>query len=261
MTIYVGDADLGLGLDNYLKPEAQRIRDGYVAQDRRLPRDRAAGSPRTARATAQMVLAIETRVAKKKLTPLEKRDPAKRFVPMPYARREAAADPTSTSTPTSGRWVCPPAAKSWSSAGRGAARAQRDPGRVCRRSRPAPYVQFELLRQMAPYLTPAFDAPRRGVRRRALRQGRDAAARQAGRQGDARAARTSAVAALRREVHDARVAARGRGDGRAREGAVPRAHRAQRLAVAGDAGAGAGQARQDRDPGRLPGEVDRLHAA
>jgi len=31
MTIYLGDASLGLGVDNYLKPDAQRIRSGYVA--------------------------------------------------------------------------------------------------------------------------------------------------------------------------------------------------------------------------------------
>ena len=30
--VYVGDANLPLGVDNYLKPDAQRIRDGYVAK-------------------------------------------------------------------------------------------------------------------------------------------------------------------------------------------------------------------------------------
>jgi putative endopeptidase len=84
MAIYVGDADLGLPVDNYLQPDAQRIRDGYVAKiaDTLVI---AGWKPEAARATAQMVLAVETRVAKKKLTPLEKRDPARRFVPMPYA--------------------------------------------------------------------------------------------------------------------------------------------------------------------------------
>ena len=84
MTIYVGDATLGLGVDNYLNPDAQRIRDGYVAK---MTDYLVIGGwqPEAARATAQKVLALETRVAKKKLTPLEKRDPAKRFVPMPYA--------------------------------------------------------------------------------------------------------------------------------------------------------------------------------
>ncbi len=83
MTIYLGDGSLGLGVDNYLKPDAQRIRDGYVAMiaDYLVI---AGWKPEAARATAQMTLAVETRVATKKLTPLEKRDPAKRFVPMPY---------------------------------------------------------------------------------------------------------------------------------------------------------------------------------
>ena len=84
MAIYLGDASLGLGVDNYLKPDAQRIRGGYVAMitDYLVI---AGSKPEAARATAQMVLAVETRVARKKLRPLERRDPAKRFVPMPYA--------------------------------------------------------------------------------------------------------------------------------------------------------------------------------
>ena len=117
-----------LGVDNYLKPDAQRIRDGYVAKiaDYLVI---AGWKPEAARATAQMVLAVETRVAKKKLTPLEKRDPAKRFVPMPYAdvkrllsNVDLDAYFRSLGLPTGGEVVVV--------GGRSAARAQRDPGRV-----------------------------------------------------------------------------------------------------------------------------------
>ena len=154
--IFVGDASLGLGTDNYLKPDAQRIRDGYVAKlaDYLVI---AGWKPDEARATAQMVLAIETRVAKKKLTPLEKRDPVKRFVPMPYAdvkrlmsNLDLDAYFRSLGLPTGGEVVVVEV------------EALRERNAILGEYPPEQtraYVQFELLRQMAPYLTPDFDRP------------------------------------------------------------------------------------------------------
>ena len=155
-TIYIADTSLGLGVDNYLKPDAQRIRDGYVAKmtDYLVI---AGATPEAARATAQKVLALETRVAKKKLTPLEKRDPAKRFVPMPYADAQRLLSNVdldayfrSLGLPTGGEVVVVEV------------EALRERNAILAESSPEEtrtYLQFELLRQMAPYLTPAFDAP------------------------------------------------------------------------------------------------------
>jgi putative endopeptidase len=82
--IYIGEGDLQMGLENYLKPDAQPIRDAYV----KLITDSlviAGNTPEVAAAVAAKVLAMDTRVAAKKLTPVELRDPAKRFVRMSYA--------------------------------------------------------------------------------------------------------------------------------------------------------------------------------
>jgi predicted metalloendopeptidase len=155
-TIFVGDASLGIGTDNYLNPDAQRIRDGYVAKVADYLAI-AGWKPEDARATAQMVLAIETRVAKKKLAPLEKRDPAKRFVPMPYAdvkrlmsNIDLDAHFRSLGLPTGGEIVVVEV------------EALRERNAILGEYSPAQtraYVQYELLRQMAPYLTPEFDRP------------------------------------------------------------------------------------------------------
>ena len=59
-TIYVGDGDLPLGVDNYLKPEMQKIRDGYVRTGGRLPghRRQYAGGRESRR--RKRILAIES---------------------------------------------------------------------------------------------------------------------------------------------------------------------------------------------------------
>ena len=82
--VFVGDGDLPMGTDNYLKPEMKPIRDAHVKQiaDSLVI---AGSTPEAAAAIAAKVLAIDTRVAAKKLSPVEMRDPAKRFVRMSYA--------------------------------------------------------------------------------------------------------------------------------------------------------------------------------
>jgi predicted metalloendopeptidase len=156
MTIYVGDAGLALGVDNYVKPDAQRIRDGYVAMIEGYLVT-AGWKPEAARATAQMVLAVETRVARKKLSPLERRDPAKRFVPMPYADAKRLVSNVdldayfrSMGLPTGGEIVV---VEVEALRERNAILAEYSPEQT------RAYLQYELLRRMAPYLTPAFDAP------------------------------------------------------------------------------------------------------
>jgi len=156
MAIYVGDADLGLNVDNYLDPAAQRIREGYVAKvaDYLVI---AGATPEAARATAQMVLAVETRVARKKLTPLEKRDPAKRYVSMPYAEVKRLLSNIdldaffrSLGLPTGGEVIVV------------GVEALRERNAILAEYSPEQtraYVQYELLRRMAPYLAPDFDRP------------------------------------------------------------------------------------------------------
>ena len=156
MTIFVGDAELGLPTDNYLQPDAQRIRDGYVAKIAGYLVI-AGATPEAAQATARSVLEIETRVARKKLTPLEKRDPAKRFVPMPYAELQRLLSNVDLGAyfqalglPTGGEVVV---------IGVEALRERNAiladyPPEVTRA-----YLRYELLRRMAPYLTPEFNRP------------------------------------------------------------------------------------------------------
>ena len=83
-TIYAGDGDLHMGRDNYLKPEFQRVRDGYVTfvTDSLVLAGR---PPEDARAAAAKILAFDTRIARKKLTAVERSDPHKRFVRTSYA--------------------------------------------------------------------------------------------------------------------------------------------------------------------------------
>jgi putative endopeptidase len=117
----------------------------------------AGSTPEAASATAQKVLALETRVAKRKLTPVEKRDPAKRFVPMPYADAKRLlstidldANFRALGLPTGGEVVVVEV------------EALRERNAILAESSPEDtraYLRLELLRQMAPYLTPAFDRP------------------------------------------------------------------------------------------------------
>ena len=82
--VAIGDGDLPMGLDNYLKPENKPIRDAHLKQitDSLVI---AGNTPDAAAAVATKVLAMDTRVAAKKLTPVEMRDPAKLYTRMSYA--------------------------------------------------------------------------------------------------------------------------------------------------------------------------------
>ncbi|MFV8819599.1 M13 family metallopeptidase [Haliea sp. E17] len=84
--IYLGDADLTLiSNDIYLNPDYEFARKAlldFIGSSlvlRGLSADEA-------RASAQKILAWETRIAAAKLTPVEKADPTRRFVPMPMAQ-------------------------------------------------------------------------------------------------------------------------------------------------------------------------------
>jgi len=155
-TIYFGDSDLPLGADNYLKPEMQKIRDGYLRQvaDYLVI---AGSTPADAKAAAERVLAIETRVAARKLTPVEQRDPAKRFQKMRYDDLKAMlgnvdldAYFAALGLPTGGEVIVVEAA------------ALRERNAMLAELSPADtkvYLRWELVRRASPYLTPAFLVP------------------------------------------------------------------------------------------------------
>lgn len=82
----VGDGELVLtNFEDYLKPESARIRDGLVRYVTDL-QVLAGTAPEEAAATAQLVLALETRVAKVRQPLVEHQDPDKRFIEMPYTQ-------------------------------------------------------------------------------------------------------------------------------------------------------------------------------
>jgi len=155
-TIYFGDSDLPLGADNYLKPEMQKIRDGYLRQvaDYLVI---AGSTPEDAKAAAERVLAIETRVAARKLTPVEQRDPAKRFQKMRYDDLKAMLGNVDLDAyfgalglPTGGEVIVVEAA------------ALRERNAMLAELSPADtkvYLRWELVRRASPYLTPAFLVP------------------------------------------------------------------------------------------------------
>ena len=154
--VFVVDADLPLGLDNYLKPENQKIRDAYakrIADSLVI----AGSAPEDANASAAKILAIETRIAGKKLTPVEKRDPAKRFATMRYDEVKAMlgnvdldAYFTAMGLPTGGVITLQ---EKDAIRERNALLAELPPADL------KAYLRWELLRRMSAYLTPAFIGP------------------------------------------------------------------------------------------------------
>lgn len=87
-TVYVGDRNLPLSQAEYLNPNAAAIRTAYlkfVTANLEI----AGSSPTQAVAAAKKILEIETRLAKKKLSPVEKNDPNRRFNKMPFAKLQS----------------------------------------------------------------------------------------------------------------------------------------------------------------------------
>ncbi len=154
--IYIGDAELYMGLDNYLKPEAQPIRDAYL----KLIADSlviAGNTPEAATAVAAKLLAMDTRIAAKKLTPVQMQDPAKRFVGMSYADFKAQMSNFDVDTlfrsqgmPTSGELIIVQI---------DALRERNAMLAELPLDETKAYLSWELLRRSTGYLTPAFLGP------------------------------------------------------------------------------------------------------
>jgi putative endopeptidase len=154
--VFMADGELPLGLDNYLKPEGAPIRKAYgemIAAKLVI-----AGSSSTdAARIAAKVIEIETRVARKKLTPVQMSDPNVRFVRMPFAKAQALV--SNIDLPVYFAALGLPA-QSDVIVMNGAALAERN---AMLEELPASdtrdYLRWELLRLTSPYLTPAFIEP------------------------------------------------------------------------------------------------------
>lgn len=86
--VYVGDADLPIGPENYLRDEALKVRNAYGAWITSLL-TRVGRTQLDASMQAKRLIEQETRIAAKKLTPVQKQDPNTRFVRMRYADLKA----------------------------------------------------------------------------------------------------------------------------------------------------------------------------
>jgi predicted metalloendopeptidase len=153
-SVVVADGDLPLpALEHYLSPELAPVREAYlkvIADSLAL----AGIAPAEARTRATKVLEMETRIAGKKLTPVQKRDIRAAFTRMPYAELKATLPHTDLDTlfanlglPTSGEVLV---------ADIGAIR-ERDAmlGEYSLEDTKA-YLQWEALRLTSAYLSPQF---------------------------------------------------------------------------------------------------------
>ncbi len=157
-TIYAGDGDLPIGVANYLSPDMQPIRDAYQASVAEMF-ELAGNSSEQARAKAATILAIETRVARKKMSAVDKMDPNKRFVRMSYADLKRLLSNfdldtllTTLGLPTGQDMIVVEV------------EAQRERNAMLAElpwADTQTYFQWEFLRQAAPYLSPAFAVPGR----------------------------------------------------------------------------------------------------
>jgi putative endopeptidase len=154
--VAIGDGDLPMGLDNYLKPENKPIRDAHVKQitDSLVI---AGSAPEAAAAMAAKVLAMDTRVAAKKLTPVEMRDPAKLYTRMSYAELKKLLSNidvdllySTLGLPTGGEVVVVNA---------NAVRERNAMLKDLPLADTNAYLHWELLRRSSAYLTPAFLGP------------------------------------------------------------------------------------------------------
>ncbi|NTU59558.1 MAG: M13 family metallopeptidase [Deltaproteobacteria bacterium] len=155
--VAVTDGKLGLANpEDYAKPESARIREVYLTTmaDTLV----IAGTARDeAKALASQVLAVETRIARLRQSPVDRADPNKRFVRMSYAELKALTPSFDWDAYFEAVSVVPPrevlAVEVPALRERGALLAELRPEEL------RAYLRWELLRRTTPYLTPAFLPP------------------------------------------------------------------------------------------------------
>ncbi len=154
--IYFATGDLPLTQDKYLNPEAAKIREAYL-QYIAANLEIAGSDPTTAAATAKKLLALETRIASKSLTPLELKDPTKTTQRMSFAELQALLPNLDLKTyfQTLGLPIDKPLRV-------GDIRALAEINQILKDTAIADlktYLQWQLLYQVKDQLTPAFDRP------------------------------------------------------------------------------------------------------
>ena len=154
--VYAGDGELPMGLDNYLKAETAPIREGY--REMVTAKLVLAGStPVEAKAIAAKVLEMETRIARKKLTPVEQRDPGKRFVKMPFAELRTLLSNVDLDAYL--KAIGLPAQEEIIVTEADALRERNAMLAEYPLADTKDYLRWELLKRASPYLTPAFVEP------------------------------------------------------------------------------------------------------
>ena len=154
--VYVVDGELPMGADNYLKAEAAPVRDAYRAMVAAKLAIAGYEKAEAARIAAK-VLEIETRVARKKLTPVQRRDPDVRFVRMPFAKAQALL--SSVDLPVYLQALGLPAQDEVIVSEVEALRERNAMLTEYAAGDTRDYLRWELVKHTSPYLTPAFQEP------------------------------------------------------------------------------------------------------
>lgn len=154
--IYTADGTLPMSTDNYLVAGAAPIRDAYVEMVR-AKLVLAGLAPDEARAVAGRVLELETRVARRKLTPVDARDPNKRFVKMPVGQLRAILSNVDLDTLFAALHLPVPdqviVVEGEALRERNALLAEWPMADIKR------YLRWEVVRHLSPYLSTAYLAP------------------------------------------------------------------------------------------------------
>ena len=154
--VYVADGELPMGADNYLKADAAPIREAYRAMVAAKLAIAGYEKAEAARIAAK-VLEIETRVARKKLPPLQRRDPNVRFVRMPFAKAQALL--SNVDLPAYLQALGLPPQDEIIVSEVEALRERNALLKEYSASDTRDYLRWELIKHTSPYLTPAFQEP------------------------------------------------------------------------------------------------------
>ena len=154
--VYAADGELPMGADNYLKAEAAPVREAYRAMVAAKLAIVGYEKAEAARIAAK-VLEIETRVARKKLTPVQQRDPNVRFVRMPFAKAQALL--SNIDLPAYLQALGLPPQDEIIVSEVEALRERNAMLKEYSAGDTRDYLRWELVKHTSPYLTPAFQAP------------------------------------------------------------------------------------------------------
>ena len=244
-----------LDLDDYAKPENQRVRDLYLAYIGAMLRSTGLSAP-DAEAAARTVLAIETEISAAQLTPLQSRDPAVTYNIMTLAEAQALIPAVDLQAQLKAMGVTPPATVQVRDIA-----ALKAVNKVLA-TRSAEEIRTLLRWNVLTGRASALGQPWRGLDEDFNRQRLDLQAAPPRERQVTNEITTAAVLAtveaVRRDLLPRKHAARHHADGGPHQGRVRAPAARQPLARRAHPCGGAGQAGQGRHPGGLPAAVDRL---